>query len=63
MFYNSYLPTYFAYSKLGDIDGYDLWTDLSEDNKVSKRKEILHNIDDIIGNAALTKDNWKLVKG
>ncbi|KAJ8946276.1 hypothetical protein NQ318_023127 [Aromia moschata] len=31
--------------------------------KKSERKEILHNIDDIYGNSALTVGPWKIVKG
>lgn len=44
------------------IDGIDLWDELSE-NKTSKRVEILHNIDDIWGSSAVTKNQWKLIKG
>lgn len=44
------------------IDGINLWDELSED-KISKRMEILHNIDDIWGSAALSKNEWKLIKG
>lgn len=39
-----------------------MWKALSE-NKTSNRTEILHNIDDIYGNAALTVGTWKIVKG
>lgn len=49
-------------SNLGQIDGTDLWQALSEDSS-SNRTEILHNIDDIYGNAALTVGEWKIVKG
>ncbi|XP_044255571.1 arylsulfatase J isoform X1 [Tribolium madens] len=45
-----------------NIDGLDLWEPLSQ-NKNSPRSDILHNIDDIYGNAALTVGAWKLVKG
>lgn len=44
------------------LDGFDLWQELSRDLP-SKRKEILHNIDDIWGSAALTVGDWKVVKG
>lgn len=49
-------------SNLGKIDGVDLWLALSED-RASERSEVLHNIDDIYGNAALTVGEWKIVKG
>lgn len=39
-----------------------MWEALSE-NKPSQRTEILHNIDDIYGNAALTVGEWKILKG
>lgn len=45
-----------------DMDGIDLWEDLSNDEQ-SHRTEILHNIDDIWGSAALTVNEWKVVKG
>lgn len=45
-----------------NIDGIDIWEALSKDIS-SNRTEVLHNIDDIYGNAALTSDGWKLVKG
>jgi hypothetical protein len=35
---------------------------LSEDLP-SNRTSVLHNIDDIYGNAALTMGDWKIVKG
>lgn len=45
-----------------DLDGYDLWEEISN-NLISKRKQILHNIDDIYGSAALSIGNWKVLKG
>lgn len=44
------------------LDGMDLWEALSEDS-LSERTEILHNIDDIWGSAALTVGDWKVLKG
>lgn len=49
-------------SCLGNIDGLDLWEALSED-LTSERMDVLHNIDDVYGNAALTVGEWKIVKG
>lgn len=45
-----------------NLDGKNVWNALSEDT-ASERNEILHNIDDIWGSAALTINEWKLVKG
>lgn len=39
-----------------------MWQALSE-NLDSNRTEILHNIDDILGNSAITVGSWKLVQG
>jgi hypothetical protein len=47
---------------LGEIDGMNAWMTLSEDLP-SNRTSVLHNIDDIYGNAALTIGDWKIVKG
>ncbi|KAJ8727197.1 hypothetical protein PYW08_015594 [Mythimna loreyi] len=64
-----WLPTF--YSAAGgntsvfterNIDGYDLWEALSEDQP-SERTNIVHNIDDIWGFASITVDNWKVHKG
>ncbi|KAJ8976024.1 hypothetical protein NQ317_003565 [Molorchus minor] len=44
------------------LDGLSIWSALSK-NKKSGRQEILHNIDDIYGNSALTVGPWKIVKG
>lgn len=48
--------------ELENIDGLDLWDELSQ-KRNSKRTEILHNIDDIWGSAAVMVDKWKLVVG
>ncbi|XP_040161682.1 arylsulfatase B isoform X1 [Anopheles arabiensis] len=45
-----------------DLDGISVWHELSS-GAPTRRIEILHNIDDIWGTAALTVGNWKLVKG
>jgi hypothetical protein len=45
-----------------NLDGMNLWPELSQ-NLISKRTEILHNIDDIWGSAALMQGKWKLVQG
>lgn len=45
-----------------NIDGINVWSALSTDG-ISDRSEILHNIDDLYGNAAVTKGEWKLMKG
>ncbi|XP_019869288.1 arylsulfatase B isoform X2 [Aethina tumida] len=49
-------------SKSNNLDGVSLWNALSNDD-VSTRSEILHNIDDEYGNAAVTVGPWKIVKG
>ncbi|CAH1110980.1 unnamed protein product [Psylliodes chrysocephalus] len=49
-------------SQIYNIDGITQWRALSED-ETSNRTEILHNIDDIYGNAAVTSGSWKLLKG
>lgn len=49
-------------SLLGGIDGLDMWKALNHQDP-SPRRAVLHNIDDIYGVAALTLDDWKLVKG
>nr|CAH7753973.1 unnamed protein product [Callosobruchus chinensis] len=45
-----------------NLDGISMWKSITEDVK-SERTEILHNIDDMFGNAALTSDGWKVTKG
>lgn len=45
-----------------NLDGKNLWNALSEDT-ASERIEILHNIDGIWGSAALTINEWKVLKG
>lgn len=53
----------FSFSRdLKDIDGINSWIPLSIDIPTN-RTEILHNIDDIYGNAALTVDDYKILKG
>ncbi|CAG5081033.1 Similar to ARSJ: Arylsulfatase J (Homo sapiens) [Cotesia congregata] len=51
---NSILPT--------AIDGIDMWESLNNKGP-SPRRVVVHNIDDIYGAAAITVDDWKLVKG
>ncbi|XP_058456524.1 arylsulfatase B-like isoform X2 [Malaya genurostris] len=45
-----------------NLDGVSFWQQLQNGN-LTDRREILHNIDDIWGSAALTVNNWKVVKG
>ena len=45
-----------------NLDGIDLWNTLKKDTE-SPRKSVLHNIDDIYGNAAITIGKWKLLLG
>lgn len=45
-----------------EIDGRNIWPALSLDIP-SERTHILHNIDDIWDSAALTIDDWKVIKG
>jgi hypothetical protein len=52
----------FVFRYLGEIDGMNAWIALSEDLP-SNRTSVLHNIDDIYGNVALTLGDWKIVKG
>lgn len=53
----------FSTSDLGkDLDGLDLWEEISND-LLSKRMDILHNIDDIYGSASLSIGDWKVMKG
>jgi len=47
---------------LGAIDGISMWESFSNDKK-SPRKQILHNIDDITGYAAIRDINFKYIKG
>ncbi|KAF5270105.1 hypothetical protein FQA39_LY08517 [Lamprigera yunnana] len=67
MHVTDWLPTlYYAaggdLKNLPELDGYNLWSSLSEDTN-SPRREILHNIDEIYGNSALTMGQWKLLNG
>ncbi|XP_048480807.1 arylsulfatase I isoform X2 [Plutella xylostella] len=50
-------------STLGAIDGVDVWGALAGAGSMPPRRALLHNIDDIWGSAAITVDQWKLVKG
>lgn len=45
-----------------NIDGVNLWNALKDDTD-SPRKSVLHNIDDIYRNAAITMGDWKLLMG
>lgn len=68
MHVSDWLPT--LYSAAGgdirdlgpDLDGMDMWEALVNDLP-SERKLVLHNIDDIYGNSAITIEGWKLVQG
>lgn len=44
------------------LDGMSIWQALVR-NETSPRQKVLHNIDDIWGSAAISVDQWKLVKG
>ncbi|XP_034947347.1 arylsulfatase B-like isoform X2 [Chelonus insularis] len=51
------------YSSLpANLDGLDMWNALNN-RESSPRRVIVHNIDDIYGAAAVTLDDWKIVKG
>ncbi|XP_043482500.1 arylsulfatase B [Leptopilina heterotoma] len=71
MHISDWLPTFLAAAAAAaasntttnfNIDGINLWDALKNDQE-SPRKSILHNIDDIYGNAAITMGNFKLLKG
>lgn len=68
MHITDWLPTIYAAAGgdvndlKSDLDGINVWNALSTDTR-SERLEILHNIDDIYGNAAVTKGDWKVMKG
>lgn len=71
MHISDWLPTFLAAADASptgntttnfNIDGINLWHALKDD-KESPRKSILHNIDDIYGNAAITMGDFKLLKG
>lgn len=57
-----WLITRFTFSNLGHIDGINQLDSLSTDVP-SNRTQILHNIDDIFGIAALTMGQWKVING
>ncbi|XP_012270493.1 arylsulfatase B [Orussus abietinus] len=63
---SDWLPTLLAAAG-GDtsnltMDGLNLWGALKDDTE-SPRQTVLHNIDDQIGNAAISTNGWKLVQG
>lgn len=46
------------------LDGINLWDELSQQTSAdSKRKEVLHNIDNIWGSSAVMVNEWKLIVG
>ncbi|XP_053683829.1 arylsulfatase B isoform X2 [Sabethes cyaneus] len=45
-----------------DLDGLSVWEQLHNGNDTDRR-EVLHNIDDIWGSAALSVEKWKVLKG
>lgn len=47
---------------LGVIDGISLWESLTNGNALP-RKEVLHNIDPVLYNEAITIGDWKYVNG
>lgn len=47
---------------LGAIDGISMWESFLNNTK-SPRKQVLHNIDDITGYAAIRDTTFKYVKG
>lgn len=49
-------------STLKGLDGVSHWNTILYD-KPSVRNHVLHNIDDLLGYAAIRKENFKLVKG
>ncbi|XP_049956678.1 arylsulfatase J-like [Schistocerca serialis cubense] len=67
MHMTDWLPTLYSAAgmdvrELGRVDGVDMWASLSE-GAPSPRSEVLHNIDDIYGYAALVRGGWKYVTG
>lgn len=44
------------------LDGINIWDSISE-NKESPRKDLLHNVDEIIGYSAYLQNQWKYVNG
>uniref|UniRef100_T1I2L4 Sulfatase domain-containing protein n=2 Tax=Rhodnius prolixus TaxID=13249 RepID=T1I2L4_RHOPR len=64
---SDWLPTLLSAAKAKHripegLDGLDLWNSLSH-GTLSHRSFILHNIDDIDNNSALTIGHWKIVRG
>ncbi|KAL4707476.1 hypothetical protein ACJJTC_000120 [Scirpophaga incertulas] len=64
---SDWLPTLYGAaggdtSILKGIDGFNSWEALSKDLK-TERTSVVHNIDDIFGSAAITINQWKLLKG
>jgi hypothetical protein len=45
-----------------DIDGLDLWP-RNRNNGNSARSEIVYNINEVLGNAAIRQGKFKLVRG
>lgn len=50
-------------SDLGSIDGVNQWDTITTGGSHSSRHEVLHNIDDITGYAAIRVGNLKYVNG
>uniref|UniRef100_A0A161M804 Arylsulfatase b n=1 Tax=Triatoma infestans TaxID=30076 RepID=A0A161M804_TRIIF len=64
---SDWLPTLLSAAKAKHripegLDGMDLWSSLSH-GTLSHRSFVLHNIDDVYNNSALTIGHWKIVKG